>query len=115
MPDYCVYIMSNRSSTLYTGVTNDLLRRVREHKEKILKGFTSYYNCNRLVYFEITEDVGSAIWREKQIKGWRRDRKIELIESLNPDWNDLSLELLGEEGNLGDAKRVIKRRARSIE
>ena len=75
---------------LYTGITNNLARRVYEHKEKLISGFTSKYNLNKLVFFEETHDVNDAIAREKQIKGWLRTKKIELIESRNPDWNDLS-------------------------
>ena len=92
MRDYFVYIMSNRSHMLYIGVTNNLERRVFEHKSKLVPGFTSHYNLNRLVYFEQTNDVGAAITREKELKGWRRDRKIVLIESVNPKWSDLSRE-----------------------
>jgi len=87
---YYVYIMSNRSKTLYTGVTNDLMRRVYEHKNKMVEGFTKKYNIKRLVYFEETGDVQAAIEREKQIKGWLRAKKIALIESKNPEWKDLS-------------------------
>ncbi|HET9786001.1 MAG TPA: GIY-YIG nuclease family protein [Pyrinomonadaceae bacterium] len=90
MRQYYVYIMASRSRTLYTGVTNDLERRVFEHKEKLVPGFTTKYRIERLVYFEITEDVHSAIAREKQIKGWTRDKKVALIDSLNPTWKDLS-------------------------
>jgi putative endonuclease len=88
---YYVYIMTNKSRTLYTGVTNDLARRVYEHKQKLLPGFTSKYNITKLVYFEATEDVYAALNREKQIKGWLRDKKIALIEAANPDWKDLSV------------------------
>ena len=84
--------MTNKSRTLYTGVTNDLERRVYEHKEKLVAGFTTKYNINRLVYFEVTEDVETAIAREKQIKGWLRTKKIALINSVNPEWRDLSLD-----------------------
>ena len=87
---YYVYIMSNTSRTLYTGVTNDLKRRVYEHKNKLLPGFTSRYNVSELVYFEETSDVHSALTREKEIKGWRRSKKTHLIESVNPKWVDLS-------------------------
>jgi putative endonuclease len=85
-----VYIMANYAHTLYTGVTNDLERRVYEHKNKLVPGFTSRYGLNSLVYFDVTEDVESAILREKQIKGWLRKKKVELIESVNPEWKDLS-------------------------
>ena len=90
MRQYYVYIMTNRSKTLYTGVTNDLTRRVYEHKNKMVEGFTKKYNITELVYFEETSDVQSAIAREKQIKGWLRAKKIALIESKNPEWKDLS-------------------------
>ena len=82
--------MSNRSRTVYTGVTNNLVRRVDEHKRKLVPGFTRKYNITRLVYFEVTSDICAAIAREKQIKGWLRAKKIALIESLNPNWGDLS-------------------------
>jgi putative endonuclease len=82
--------MSSLSKTIYTGVTNDLLRRVIEHKRKVKKtSFTSKYNITKLVYFEHFQYVNDAIMREKQIKGWLRSKKIELIESMNPDWEDL--------------------------
>ena len=84
--------MTNRSQTLYTGVTNNLQRRMYEHKHLLLAGFTSKYQITRLVYFEETFDVYAAIAREKEIKGWLRTKKIALIESMNPDWRDLSEE-----------------------
>jgi putative endonuclease len=87
---YWVYIATNGSKTLYTGVTNDLQRRMHEHRSSLIPGFTSTYRIDRLVYFETTSDVRAAITREKQIKGWRRERKITLIESTNPKWADLS-------------------------
>ncbi len=90
MNQYYVYIMTNRSKTLYTGVTNDLMRRVYEHKNKMIDGFTKKYNITKLVYYEETNDIQVAISREKQIKGWLRGKKIALIESVNPKWNDLS-------------------------
>ena len=90
MRQYYVYIMTNRSGTLYTGVTGNLERRVYQHKNRLARGFTSRYAIDRLVYFECTTDVRSAIAREKQIKGWLRARKIALIESVNRDWKDLS-------------------------
>jgi putative endonuclease len=82
--------MTNKSRTLYTGVTNNLDRRVYEHKHKLISGFTAKYNILRLVYFEATEDIRAAIEREKQIKGWLRSKKIALIESVNPQWEELS-------------------------
>jgi putative endonuclease len=90
MKQYYVYILASRSRNLYVGVTNDLERRVYEHKQKLVPGFTTKYNINRLVYFEATEDVHAAISREKQIKGWLRSKKITLIGSVNPTWVDLS-------------------------
>ena len=90
MQQYYVYIMNSASGTLYTGVTNDLQRRVSEHKQGTVTGFTQKYGCNRLAYYEITNDVKAAIAREKQIKGWIRVKKIALIKSLNPTWRDLS-------------------------
>lgn len=82
--------MTNRSQTLYTGVTNDLIRRVYEHKNKIIPGFTSRYNITKLVYYEAGNNINTAISREKQIKGWLRIKKIALIEKSNPEWKDLS-------------------------
>ena len=90
--EYYVYIMTNKSRTLYTGVTGDLMRRVYEHKNKLVPGFTSKYNIRYLVYYESTSNVHAALEREKQIKGWLRARKIALIESMNPEWKDLSEE-----------------------
>jgi putative endonuclease len=90
MSQYYVYIIASRSRTLYTGVTSDLERRVFEHKEKLVPGFTAKYKIERLVYFEIAEDVHAAISREKQIKGWTRSKKLALIDSVNPTWSDLS-------------------------
>jgi putative endonuclease len=87
---YFVYIMTNRHHTvLYTGVTNNLVRRVFQHREKTLPGFTSRYNVDKLVFYEQTSDVLAAIAREKQIKGWSRRKKIALIEAMNPEWRDL--------------------------
>jgi putative endonuclease len=82
--------MTNRSMTLYTGVTNNLMRRVREHKAGIGSGFTSKYKLDRLLYFERFEEVHNAIEREKRIKGWMRIKKIALIVSTNPAWKDLA-------------------------
>ncbi len=82
--------MTNRSKTLYVGVTNNLERRVYDHKEARMPGFAAKYKINRLVYFETTTDVKVAIQREKQVKGWLRSKKVALIESINPEWNDLS-------------------------
>ncbi len=85
-----VYIMTNKSKTLYTGVTNNLERRVWEHKKKMIPGFTYKYSITKLVYFEEGDDIRVAIAREKQIKGWLRLKKLTLIESINPEWRDLS-------------------------
>jgi len=84
--------MTNKSRTLYTGFTNNLERRVYEHKNKLVAGFTSKYNITKLVFYEETNDVHAAMAREKQIKGWLRSKKIALIESENPKWKDLSLD-----------------------
>ncbi|MCH7998750.1 MAG: GIY-YIG nuclease family protein [Chloroflexi bacterium] len=92
MRDYFVYIITNHSGTLYTGVTSDLTRRVYEHKTQAGGSFTKKYRMNKLLYFEQTGDILSAIEREKQIKGWRRSRKLELITSQNPRWIDLARE-----------------------
>ena len=80
------------NKVLYTGITNNLERRIYEHKNKLIKGFTAKYNVNKLVYFDCTSDVNSAIAREKEIKGWTRQKKNQLIESVNPEWKDLSEE-----------------------
>jgi len=87
---YYVYIMSNKAHRLYTGVTSKLESRVFQHKNKMLEGFTSRYNFDRLAYFEVFTDIRSAIDREKQLKGWIRARKLALIEAQNPWWHDLS-------------------------
>jgi putative endonuclease len=90
---YYVYILaSKRNGTLYIGVTNNLERRIYEHKNKLMKGFTSEYNINQLVYYEHTNSIESALQREKALKVWKRAWKIKLIESNNPPWSDLSLE-----------------------
>jgi putative endonuclease len=87
---YFTYIVASRSHTLHIGVTGDLHRRVFQHKWKEYEGFTERYNCDRLVWFEIYQDVVKALSREKQLKGWRRSKKIALIEKTNPVWVDLS-------------------------
>lgn len=87
---YFVYLLTTKNNTvIYTGVTNDLKRRVYEHKEKLIDGFTKKYNVNKLVYFEFTSDITNAIQREKQIKAGSRQKKIDLINSINKDWKDL--------------------------
>jgi putative endonuclease len=90
MKEYFVYILANKSGLLYVGVTNDLMQRLFQHKNKVNDGFTKKYNINRLVYFEITDDVTAAIAREKQIKGMLRSKKLELIKTMNPGFIDLS-------------------------
>ena len=89
---YYVYVLTNRVRTLYVGVTSNLERRIYEHKQKLVPGFTNKYNLTWLAYYEETADVRSAIEREKQIKKWRRSKKIALIESANPRWKDLALD-----------------------
>ncbi len=91
---YWVYIVTNCSRTLYSGVTNNLTRRVYEHRQKLYEGFTKRYNISQLVYYEETHDVKAAIAREKQLKGWLRSKKIALIDSFNPQWQDLGDDVL---------------------
>ena len=89
---YYVYILSNKTNkVLYIGVTNDLVRRIYEHKNKIVEGFTAKYAVNKLVYFETITDIQSAIAREKQLKGWRRSKKNALIETINPVWEEIEI------------------------
>ena len=90
MRTYYVYIMANWSRNLYTGTTNDLKRRVFEHKSQLVPGFTAKYKLDKLVYFEETGDVYQAISRERQIKGRTREKKLALIEQANPGWEDLA-------------------------
>ena len=87
---YCTYIVASLTGTLYIGVTSKLEFRIMQHKSGEIEGFSSKYKCNRLVYWEGFDDVHKAIGREKQLKGWRRSKKIALIESLNPRWQDLA-------------------------
>jgi len=95
MNRYYIYILaSKRNGTLYIGVTNDLIKRVYEHKNNAVEGFTKKYGVHNLAYYEETQDVNSAITREKQMKKWKRSWKIELIEKTNPDWEDLYQSLL---------------------
>lgn len=89
---YYVYIMTNKSNTLYVGVTDNIERRLWEHKNKLVKGFTNKYNINKLIYLEEYNDITEAIYREKQIKGWAREKKMELIKTQNPEFNDLGKE-----------------------
>ena len=94
MKNYYVYILTNKSKILYIGITNDLVRRIYEHKNKLLDGFTKRYSLNKLVYFEVFNNVNEAIRREKQLKNWHRQWKINLIESKNKNWKDLYYELV---------------------
>jgi putative endonuclease len=91
--NYYVYIVASLSRTLYVGITNDLMRRVYQHRYKLQDGFTARYNVDRLVYFEHVTDVNAAIAREKQIKAWSRKKKARLIEAANPGWSDLAEDL----------------------
>lgn len=90
MRDYYVYMLASQSRVLYIGVTNDLERRLFEHRQKLIPGFTRKYNVTQLVYFEAFGDIRDAIAREKQLKGWRREKKFALIDSLNPLWQELT-------------------------
>ena len=98
MNTYYVYILTSDTGTLYIGVTNDLLRRSYEHKHGLVEGFTKKYRVHRLVYYEETSDVENAIAREKQLKKWRRSKKMDLIKSAYPKWQDLSEEWFDREG-----------------
>ncbi len=90
---YYVYIITNKSYTLYTGITNNFSKRTFEHKTKLVEGFTKKYNINKLIYYEIFNDPYEAIKREKQLKGWTRKKKINLIKTINPEFKDLSEDL----------------------
>lgn len=91
MNSYYVYILTNKNNTvLYIGMTNEIHRRIKEHKAGALDGFSKRYKTHKLVYYEKTNDVNSAIMREKNLKGWSRKKKEELINGINPEWNDLS-------------------------
>ena len=91
MKQYYVYILTNKTDkVLYIGITSNLIRRIYEHKNKLVEGFTKKYNLSKLVYFETTNDVNSALIREKQLKNWHRDWKLNIINKHNPDWKDLS-------------------------
>ena len=92
---YWVYIMTNRSGTLYTGVTGNLPRRIYEHRQGLVPGFATRYRIDQLIYAESFSDVRDAIAREKQVKAWRRSHKVALIDSANPEWNDLGEERFG--------------------
>ena len=97
---YYVYIMTNKTRTLYTGVTNNLEKRVLQHKRKLLAGFTCQYNLTRLVYYDVFGDIRDAIRREKQIKGWLRAKKVALIIAGNPAWKDLAEDWYGDSPTL---------------
>jgi putative endonuclease len=100
MKDYSVYILTNDyGNVMYVGMTNDLERRIREHKSSLIPGFTKRYNVHKLVYFEQTSSAEAAIAREKQIKGWVRAKKNALVEKMNPQWTDLACHV--EEGSFG--------------
>ena len=93
MNKYYVYILTSKTNTtMYVGVTNDINRRLYEHKNGLLDGFTKKYNVHKLVYLEETDSIDDAIAREKQLKGWKRDKKNQLVETMNPEWKDLSEE-----------------------
>jgi putative endonuclease len=99
---HCVYILASAKKALYVGVTNDLRRRLYEHKTGMVPGFTTRYRIDRLVYYECASEARAAIERERQLKGWRRQRKLELIEAENPEWEDLADRI----GLPGMARRV---------
>jgi len=104
MNQYFVYILTNKSNkVLYIGVTNNLERRMFEHKNKMINGFTKKYNLTKLVYFEETSDIKSALEREKQLKNWHRDWKINLINNFNPKWKDLSIEDKNRDAEINSA------------
>ena len=89
---YYVYILSSESKVIYTGMTNNLERRIYEHKNKLIEGFSKRYNTYKLVWYEETDDVGAAIAFEKKIKGWKRFKKVTMIEEENPGWDDLAID-----------------------
>lgn len=91
---YYIYVVASPSGTLYLGVTNNLIRRVYEHKNKLIKGFSKKYDCTKLIYFEQFDDIETAISREKQIKNWRREKKEFLIKKFNPSWKDLYQDII---------------------
>lgn len=100
MKNYCVYILTNRlGNVMYIGVTSDLERRLSEHRAKFVRGFTAKYNVQKLVYMGSYGDINDAIAREKQVKGWRREKKNALVEAVNPEWKDLSEGWYEEKGD----------------
>jgi|SRR5690348_9646031 len=106
MKTYATYIMASESGVLYIGMTNDLERRVFEHRNKLVTGFSARYNLRKLVYFECFGDVRAAIAREKELKGWVRKRKVALIESINPKRNDLATTGARAHAKRGDSSHV---------
>ena len=93
--EYYIYLITNKGlNVLYAGVTNNLIRRIYEHKNKLVEGFTKKYNVDRLIYYEVYSEISDAIAREKQIKGWARKNKNDLINQTNPEWKDLSADIL---------------------
>jgi putative endonuclease len=112
--EYWVYIMASASGTLYVGMTNDLGVRVRQHKTGDIEGFSKRYHCDRLVYYESYDWVHRAIGREKQLKGWKRSKKITLIESKNPRWKDISVgwgkEILFRNQSIKEADEQLAKR-----
>jgi putative endonuclease len=94
MKSYCVYILTNRTGTLYVGITSDLPKRLHEHRSGAYDGFVSRYHLDRLIYYEAFDRVEEAIAREKQIKRWRREKKIRLVAEQNPEWRDLTAEVM---------------------
>lgn len=106
--EYYVYMLASRSRVLYVGVTNDLQRRVWEHRNGTVESFTKRYNIHRLVWFESGSDVLAAIEREKQLKGWRREKKVALVEKGNPTWEDLAEGWFGEQGQKREADPSLR-------
>ena len=107
---YYVYILTSKENTvMYVGVTNDLKRRVKEHKSELIPGFTKAYHVHRLVYFEQYSEVDRAIAREKQLKRWIRAKKNALVESINPEWRDLSEQASVADELCGDASRYVNK------
>lgn len=107
---FYVYILATKlNGTLYIGITNNLLRRIYEHKKKIIKGFTEKYSVNKLVYYEESTDIRLVIQREKQLKWWKRSWKIKLIEDFNPDWTDLYYEIGGKDDLFDDYYDELKK------
>jgi len=98
---YYVYILSNKNNTLYIGVTSNLVKRIYEHRNDLVAGFTNKYKVHKLIYFEIVNDIKTAIQREKQLKNWHRQWKIDLIKSKNPNWKDLYNSIIDPESSSG--------------